>query len=179
MLEAPPAVAEETDLADAGEAAAYAGRASRLAIRRNLDHRVVALLELASPGNKDRPASVERFAEKLAEAVEDGVHVVLIDLLPPGPADPAGLHGAVLWELGRRYRLPDGKRLCAAAYRAGANRRAYADPLAVGDPLPTVPLFLTPDRYVPLPLGPTYATARRGVGPFWVGVLDGDRPPPD
>ena len=61
VLDAPPAAALEVETATLREAARYAARADRLAIKRNVDHRVVALLELASPGNKDRPAAVERF----------------------------------------------------------------------------------------------------------------------
>ncbi|MFH5803589.1 DUF4058 family protein [Alienimonas sp. DA493] len=178
VLDAPPRVAEVTDLAHVSESEYYAARASRLAIRREVDHRVVALLELASPGNKDRPASVERFVSKLTEAMEDGVHVVLIDLLPGGRSDPAGLHGAVLEALGRDYEAPAGKPLCAAGYQVGPRWRSYAEPLAVGDPLPTVPLFLTPDRYVPVPLGPSYGIARGGIGHFWEEVLDGVRDAP-
>ena len=176
VLAAPPAAAVVTDLSGDG-AAAYAAKASRLAVRRGLDHRLVALLELASPGNKDRPRSVARLAGKVAEALEDGVHVVLIDLFPPGPHDPAGLHGAVVEELGSRYDPPPGKPLCSVGYRARKTRRAFAEPLAVGDPLPTAPLFLTPDRYVPLPLGPDYAVARPIVGRFFLDVLEGRRPP--
>ncbi|NNJ25478.1 DUF4058 family protein [Alienimonas chondri] len=178
VLEAPPQVSEVTDLAEVSESEYYAARASRLAIRREIDHRVVALLELASPGNKDRPASVDRFVSKLTEAMEDGVHVVLIDLLPPGRPDPAGLHGAMLEALGRGYEPPADKPLCAVGYQVGPRWRAYAEPLAVGDPLPTVPLFLTPERYVPLPLGSSYKIARGGIGRFWEEVLDGTRDAP-
>ena len=177
VLEAPPAVAEETDLTENLESGYYAARASRLAVRRGIDHRIVALLEVASPGNKDRDSSVERLTGKITEALEDGVHVALIDLLPPGPADPAGLHGVVLRHFGHDYTPPAGKPLCVAGYRAGQNRRAYADPLGVGDPLPNVPLFLSPDRYVPLPLGPSYRRAKIVLGTFWADVLEGRRPP--
>ena len=150
VLEAPPAVAVETDLSAVSESDWYATRASRLAIKRNIDHRVVAVLEVASPGNKDRERSVDRFLSKLAGALEDGVHVVLIDLLAPGPACPNGLHAALLDRLGTFFEPPPGKPLCAAGYRSGPAWRAYAQPLAVGDPLPSVPLFLTPGRYVDL-----------------------------
>jgi len=60
--------------------------------------------------------------------------------------------------------------LSAAGYHAGgafgetdhAGSRlevvAYIEPLAVGDPLPDMPLFLTPGDYVPCPLEATYGT---------------------
>lgn len=178
LLEAPPAAAVETDLSAKSDVRYYAAKQSRLAIKRGIDHRIVALIEIASPGNKDRRVSVERFTRKAVEAMEDGVHLVLIDLLPPGPADPAGLHGAVLDQLGATYAPPAGKPLVAASYRCGMNWRAFAEPLAVGDPPPTVPLFLTPRHHVPLPLGPSYATARGGMGFFWDAVLKGERERP-
>ena len=159
------------------ESERYAARASRLAIKREIDHRVVAVLEVASPGNKDRTATTGRFLDKIEGALRADVHVVLIDLLPPGPADPRGLHAAVVDRVGTAFDPPAGSTRCAAGYRAGPVWRAYAQPLAVGDPLPSVPLFLTPDRYVDLPLGPPYAAARPVIGPWWVDVLEGRRDP--
>jgi hypothetical protein len=48
--------------------------------------------------------------------------------------------------------------------------------LAVGDALLPMPLFLTPDHYVDLPLGPTYDMAYRGVPAYWREVIEGRRP---
>jgi len=48
--------------------------------------------------------------------------------------------------------------LTAAAYSAGEPITAYVEPLAVGDPLPALPIFLDPATYVPAPLEPTYQT---------------------
>ena len=46
-----------------------------------------------------------------------------------------------------------------AAYSAGSELVGYVEPVAVGDPLPDMPIFLTADRYVPCPLEATYQTA--------------------
>ena len=177
VLEAPPTVRAETEIVASAmsESDWYATRSSRLAIKRNVDHCVVAVLEVVSPGNKDRARSVDRFLTKLTEALEDGVHVVLVDLFPPGPADPNGLHAELLRRMETSYEPPPDKPLCAAGYRSGPVKRAYAQPFAVGDPLPTVPLFLTPDRYVDLPLCPSYAAAKPVIGYWWEEVLDGER----
>ena len=175
LLEAPPRAAVETDLSDLTEEAYYADRADRLTLKREIDHRVIALVEVCSPGNKDRRDTVDRFTRKVIEAMENGVHFVLVDLLPPGPADPTGLHGAVLDRLGAAYDPPEDRPLCCAGYRAGADWRAFAEPLAVGDPLPKVPLFLTPRHHVPLDLAPSYPRARRNVGPYWEQVVRGLR----
>ena len=43
--------------------------------------------------------------------------------------------------------------------------------MAVGDTLPEMPLFLTPEVYVPVPLEATYRAAWEGVPEFWRDVL--------
>jgi hypothetical protein len=61
-------------------------------------HRLIALIEIVSPANKDRRDHVEELATKVGTALSLGVHVLLIDLFPPGTHDPQGMHGA-LWAL--------------------------------------------------------------------------------
>ena len=46
-----------------------------------------------------------------------------------------------------------------AAYAAGTVTRAYVQPVAIGDPLPDMPLFLDPEYYVKTPLEATYQAA--------------------
>lgn len=58
-----------------------------------------------------------------------------------------------------------------AAYRADTCPTAYFEPVAVGESLPDMPLFLTPDRYINVPLETTYQTAWRGVPQRWKRVL--------
>jgi len=67
----------------------------------------------------------------------------------------------VIWDHLRdeAFTLPPDKPLTVAAYAAGAETIAYVEPVAVGDPLPDLPVFLTADRYVPCPLEATYQTA--------------------
>lgn len=43
--------------------------------------------------------------------------------------------------------------------------------------LPDMPLFLSPDWYVHVPLETTYAQAYRGLSEFWRDVIEGRRPP--
>jgi hypothetical protein len=71
-----------------------------LTVRTAPSHRLVAMIEIISPANKDRPASVREFVEKAYAAPRHGCHLLLIDLFPPGPHDPAGLHAAIWEELG-------------------------------------------------------------------------------
>jgi hypothetical protein len=69
--------------------ARQARRARRtLVIRHVSGHRVVALLEIVSPANKDRPGTVADFAQKAESALRQGVHLLVVDLFPPGLHDP-------------------------------------------------------------------------------------------
>jgi hypothetical protein len=124
--------------------------------------------------NKDRPTSVEDFTEKAWAALHQEIHLLVIDLFPPGRYDPGGMH-AMIW---RRYdpvdyESPAGKPLTAAAYCAASLPEAYVEPLAVGDSLPEMPLFFQPDRYVNVPLDEAYAEGFRGVPAYWRGVIEG------
>ncbi len=49
----------------------------------------------------------------------------------------------------------------------GPSPEAFIEPVAVGDALPDMPLFLTPDVYVPLPLESTYQSAWGAVPAVW------------
>jgi hypothetical protein len=53
--------------------------------------------------------------------------------------------------------------------------KAYLEPTAVGRPLIDVALFLTPERYVYVPLEPTYQTAYRGMPEYWRNVIEADQ----
>ncbi len=175
VAEAPPRTRRRHTL----EPAARARRRS-LAIRHVSGHRLVALVEIVSPANEDRVRHVEEFTDKVLSALDVGVHVLLLDLFPPGRHDPDGLHGVVLRQLEQsddRYDLPDGEPLTLASYAAGPQVDVYLEHLAVGAALPEMPLFLRPDRYVNVPLEPTYQAAYRGLPAFWREVLEGPSPP--
>lgn len=69
--------------------------------------------------------------------------------------------------------LPPEKPLTLVAYSVGAKMSAYVEPTAVGRELIDMPLFLTWDRYVNIPLGATYQAAYSGVPRRWREVLEG------
>lgn len=141
------------------EADVYARRANQLTIR----HRhgdVVAVIEIVSPGNKASRAEFRTFVEKSADFIRQGVHLLIVDLFPPTPRDRQGVHKAIWDELIEEdFRLPADRPLTVVSYLAAAERRAYAENLAVGDMLPEMPIFLTHELYVPAPLEKTYQTA--------------------
>jgi hypothetical protein len=150
-----------------------------VAIRHITGHRVVALIEVVSPANKDRKANVRELVEKVVRNLESGVHVLVLDLLPPGRHDSRGLHGAV-WAYfdSAPYEPPGDDPLTLASYAwDGSDPRAYLEPTAVGRPLIDMPLFLTAQRYVNVPLEATYQAAYRGMPELWREVLERKSPP--
>jgi hypothetical protein len=151
---------------------AYSRKARRLVIRHASDDRIVAFLEVLSPGNKRTRAAMRRFVDKAVAIVEQGYHLVLVDVFPPGPGDPQGVHGALWTDLGgESFVQPVDKPLTLAAYAAGEPIMCYVEPFAVGDVLTDMPLFLDPELYVNVPLERTYLAAWEGVPQRWRNVL--------
>jgi hypothetical protein len=175
LTEAPPRVSRKVL---ASEAAAARATRRTLTIRHTSGHRVVALLEILSPANKDRPASVEEFGRKAESALRQGIHLLVVDLFPPGLHDPQGIH-EVIWDAYRDEPNvpPADKPLTLASYVAGPLPEAYLEFVALGDPLPAMPLFLDVGVYVATPLEETYQMAYRGVPDFWRDVIEGRQPP--
>src|SRR5947209_3215766 len=92
-----------------------------LVIRHTSDDRIVAMIEVLSPGNKSSRHAIRSFLDKAIAALDSGVHLVLVDVHPPGPRDPNGIHGAVLGEIGKEeYVLDAANPLTAVSYAAGA-----------------------------------------------------------
>ena len=161
VAEAPPRTSLHAQL---DLAAAYAARRRTVAIRHVTGDRLVALVEIASPGNKDRRSAVSDFADKCVTALAGGLHLVVIDLFPPGPHDPGGLALTVARTAGMGdLSPPPGRRVPAVAFESAELVRAYAEPFDVGESLPELPLFYRPGWYVNLPLQPTYDAAFAGV----------------
>jgi hypothetical protein len=77
----------------------YARKRKRIAIRHVSDDQVVALIEIVSPGNKAPRHSLRAFVEKSVEFLEAGIHLLVLDLFPPGPNDPQGVHAAIWSEI--------------------------------------------------------------------------------
>src|SRR5262245_12347493 len=102
------------------EPEAYALRASHAAIHHVGDHRVIAVCEIVSPGDKGSWQGLRSFVEKSAGRLQAGIHLVVLDLFPPGKSDPKGIHQAI-WEklLGGDFTLPPGKPLTLASYVGG------------------------------------------------------------
>ncbi len=169
VLIAPP----KLDLTAETEMEFYRRKQTPIAIRHVSGDRVVAMIEIVSPGNKSARNALRSFVEKAAELLDQRVHLLIVDLLPPGPRDPHGIHAAIWEEIaGQEWAPPAGKPLTLAAYETALTVRAYVCPIAVGDPLPEMPLFLEPNGCVQVPLEATYQTAFAAMPRRWRRVLE-------
>ncbi len=136
----------------------YSDRANRIVIRHHLGT-IVAIIEIVSPGNKDRTAAVRDFVEKTVDFMRAGIHVLVIDLFPPTVRDPASLHKLIWDEIEDvPFELPQGRQRLLVSYQTGSEKVAYIEPLGVGEPLPEMPLFLTSRLHIKVPLESTYQT---------------------
>ncbi len=130
--------------------------------------RLTAAIELVSPSNKDRPGNRRAFATKCANYLVERVAVVVVDVVTDRQAD---LHAELL----RVMHLADGQlawrsaaAMSAFAYRPVVTKEAtllevWAEALAVGRPLPTLPLWIAANFAVPLDLEQSYAAACRSL----------------
>jgi Protein of unknown function (DUF4058) len=124
---------------------------------------LVAAIELVSPANKDRAAHRKAFTTKCVSYLQNGVAVIVVDVVT---ARRANLHTELLAHLGHDLEAnghPVGP-LYGVAYRAVPKRKkirleAWPEALAVGAELPTLPLWLTRDCAVPVDLERSYRGA--------------------
>ncbi len=173
VLLAPPKIrlTAETDMEF------YHRKQNTVTVRHVSGDRVVAMVEVVSPGNKDTRHSLRVFVEKAADLLDKQIHLLILDLHPPGPRDPQGIHGAIWDEItNQRYVAPTDKPLTLAAYESDLGVRAYVERLAVGDVLADMPLFLRPRAHVPVPLEATYQSAFAAVPRRWRRVLETQAP---
>jgi hypothetical protein len=155
----------------------YARKAKAVVIRHRSGHQVIAMLEIVSPGNKSSQTEMSAFVFKADQALLAGIHLLIIDLFGPTPRDPHGIHRAI-WGEGREgdFSLPDDKPLTCVSYVGFPCFEVFLEPVAIGDHLPEMPLFLTPERYVPIPLDANYQSAWETVPGVWQEVLAASGP---
>jgi hypothetical protein len=134
----------------------YATHANRIVVRHHLG-RIVAVIEIVSPGNKDSRAALRDFVGKCIDLLRQGIHLLIADLFPPSPRDPFGIHKTIWDEITEEdFSFPAGKDRILASYEAGAVPSAFIEPIAVGDPLPEMALFLLTGMHIKVPLEATY-----------------------
>src|SRR5258708_27617217 len=150
----------------------YAKRADRVVIRHGRG-KVVAIIEIVSPGNKDSRNAIRTFVEKAADVLNQGVNLLVVDLFPPTPRDPQGIHKAIwdeFWD--EPFEVPPGKPLTVASYIGGDLPTAYVESVGLGDSLPSPPIFLSETRYIPAPLEATYMRAWAGFPAMLKELID-------
>ena len=129
--------------------------------------RLVAAVEILSPSNKDRPEHRRAFVAKYAAFLQNQVCVSIIDLVTPRNFN---LYGELMALLGLSdpFLTPEPPALYAVSCRT-TNRKdiwqleVWAHALALGQPLPKLPLWLTDDLAVPLELDETYEETCRSL----------------
>jgi hypothetical protein len=127
------------------------------------DRRLLAVIELVSRANKDDEVARRAFAGKCAACLQRGVGVLVIDIVT---GRGGNLHRELLELLGQPGAAAEENGLYAVAYRpAQRDEKGQLDvwvaPLALGQPLPTMPLALRGAFFVPVALESAYMEARR------------------
>jgi hypothetical protein len=126
---------------------------------------LVGAIELVSPANKDRPESRRAFAAKCLGYLQRGVGLLVVDVVTDRQAN---LHDELitLMEQAESFRFPEGLALYGASYHPlreeGSSGRIETRlaPMAVGRPLPRMPLALRGGPTVVIDLEKSYAGAR-------------------
>src|SRR5438552_660653 len=106
LTETPPVVHARTTTARD----LYARLQRAVVVRHASDDRIVAMIAVLSSGNKSSRHAIRSFLDKAVAALDAGVHLLLVDVHPPGPRDPHGIHGAVLNEIGPEDYVLGGER---------------------------------------------------------------------
>ena len=153
-----------------------AAKKSSVVVRHVSDDHTVSMLEVVSPRNKTGRHAIQAFVNKACELLEQRIHLLILDPFPPGPIDPNGIHEAIWAAIYQEsFVLPMNKPLTLVAYEYKTTR-AYIDPIAVGDSLPNMPIFLESGRFVFIPLEETYTAAFVGMPRRWQIVLEPSSP---
>jgi hypothetical protein len=135
----------------------------------------VAAVELVSPSNKDRPEHRRTFVAKCATLLQEQVCVAIVDVVTTRSPN---LYAELLDLLGQADSTLGGADgplpLYAVSCRWSAGApgpwplapgpwplEAWAHPLSIGRPLPTLPLWLAEGLAVPLDLEQSYEETYR------------------
>jgi Protein of unknown function (DUF4058) len=121
----------------------YRRKKSTIVVRHVSGDRIIAVVEILSPGNKASQHAFRALIDKACELLEYRIHLLIIDLFPPD------------------------KLLTLAAYESALTVKAYIEPVAVGDVLPEMPLYLEPGAHILVPLEATYQAAFASVPERW------------
>jgi hypothetical protein len=160
-------VSAETDLEF------YERKQNDLVVRHVSGDRIIAVVEIVSRSNKASHGSLRKFVDKAVDFLHQGVHLLILDILPPTKLAPNGMHAAIWNDLcSQDYEPPAGKPFILAAYESDLAIRTYVREYAVGDAIDDMPLFLEPGGCVHPPLEATYNEAFAAMPKRWRTVLE-------
>ena len=120
----------------------------------------MAVLEIVSTANKDRPDHGRAFVAKCAALLMNRVCVAIVDVVT---SRNFNLYSDLMELFGQTDPLPTDEPPPLYAVAGRWVKRAdaglleiWSHPLAIGQPLPTLPLWLAENFAVPLELEPSY-----------------------
>jgi hypothetical protein len=127
--------------------------------------RLVAVVELVSPSNKDRPQGRKAFVDKCHALLQQEVCVILVDIVT---SYTANLYAELAARLGAKPpAIAEATIYAVTCYTRpgckGVRVETIERQLVVGAPLPTLPLYLSESLKVPLELEATYEDTCRGL----------------
>jgi hypothetical protein len=140
---------------------------------------LVGAIELVSPANKDRPAHRDAFVAKRETYLQQGMGLVVVDVVT---GRRANLHDEFLARLRDVGASRLDTELYAVAYRpvqhdGEPHLDMWQETLAVGRSLPTMPLWLRGTLCLPVVLDRTYARTCRGQRIMVDGASSSGDPP--
>ena len=155
-----PTLAVETELPDSDEYEVRIYDTKR-------GRRLVAVVEIVSPANKDRPEHRRLFVAKCAALLQQRVAVAIVDVVT---IRDFNLYADLLELLGQRDpslgTAPPPLYAAVCRWRLRGNARLFEtwnQALTLGQPLPTMPLWLTDTFAVPLELEESYEQTCRDL----------------
>jgi Protein of unknown function (DUF4058) len=146
-----------------------------IAIRHITENRIVAVLEIVSPGNKSSAAAMKSFVNKSRTLLAAGIHLTVVDLCPPNRRSAKGIHSVIWGKSKLDVPLDASEPLTCVSYIAGDEPAVMVKTMAVGKPLPDARIYLTPEQFVLAPLEKTYRAAFVEVPDFLRDILNQKR----
>lgn len=128
--------------------------------------RLVAVIEIVSPANKDRPERRNAFVGKCASLLQAGVAVSIVDLVTERQFN---LYAELMAFVGHPVPASSAKPPLYAASCRWVQRKnktfleSWFNQLSIGEPLPRLPLWLAESLVVPLDLEQSYEQACRDL----------------
>ncbi len=129
------------------------------------ERRLVAAIELVSPGNKDRIESRRAFVYKCESLLQKGVSVAIVDIVT---ARSANLYRELAELIGVAAPGSTNSSIYAVALRALRTTdrwrvETWPHELTLGQPLPTLPLWISDTTFVPVELEASYEDTCRAL----------------